>query len=92
MKANITTFAILSAVLLSFASGPALAQSPDDIRWINKCVADNKDEKQTQEVLLVYCGCMNNKMGTNETRSITEYEKTNPGTTEACSKQAGWKA
>ena len=91
MKTTAKTYGLLLAFAATFATGPALAQSPDDIRWINKCVVDNKDEKQTQEVLLLYCTCMNNKMGTNETRSITEYEKTNPGTTDACAKQAGWK-
>ena len=42
-------------------------------------------------MILTYCTCMNNKMSNNETRSITQWEKANPRTMEACSKEAGWK-
>jgi hypothetical protein len=34
---------------------------------------------------------MNNKMSSNETRSITQWEKANPRAMEACATQAGWK-
>ena len=34
---------------------------------------------------------MNNKMSSNETRSITQWEKANPKASEACGREAGWK-
>jgi hypothetical protein len=34
---------------------------------------------------------MNEKMGNNETRSITEWEKTNPAARAACDRESGWK-
>jgi hypothetical protein len=73
-------------------SAPAYAQrqSADDTKWITECVSDNKDEGQSAPVILAYCSCMNSKMSDNETRSITQWEKANPRTQEACSKQAGW--
>ena len=82
---------IVSALVGLFAVAPALAQSADDKAWIRRCVADNKDEGQTPEVVLTYCTCMTNKMSSNETRSVSTWEKANPRTAEACSKEAGWK-
>ena len=34
---------------------------------------------------------MNNKMSSNETLSITAWEKTHPKEVAACDKEAGWK-
>jgi hypothetical protein len=34
---------------------------------------------------------MNDKMDETETRSITAWEKANPGARKACEKEAGWK-
>ncbi len=85
-----------SALALSLLVGvsvatPALADQYDEA-WVKKCVADNSDQKQTPEVLTTYCTCMNNKMSSNETQSITAWEKTHPAEQEACSKEAGWKS
>jgi hypothetical protein len=81
--------AALAAVL---SSQPAFAQqTADDVKWIKECVADNKDEGQTAPVILGYCSCMNNKMSSNETRSVTQWEKANPRALEACAREAGWK-
>jgi hypothetical protein len=91
MKASITSFVTLSAVLALVSVGPAPAQTVDDVNWINKCIADNKDEGQTRAVLVAYCTCMNNEMSSSETKSITEWEKTHKKEAEACSKKAGWK-
>ena len=92
MKASVMTFVTLSAVLAAVPVGPAArAQTVDDVNWINKCIADNKDEGQTRAVLVAYCTCMNNEMSSSETKSITEWEKTHKKETEACSKKAGWK-
>lgn len=87
------TFIALAAVMTFtavFAGGPARADS-DDIKWIGQCVTDNKDEGQTPQVITSYCTCMNNKMSSNETRSITQWEKTHKREMEACATQAGWK-
>jgi hypothetical protein len=82
----------LVLIAASSLASPALAQrqSADDTKWITACVDDNKDEGQSAPVILAYCTCMNNKMSSNETRSITEWEKANPSAQEACSKEAGW--
>jgi hypothetical protein len=85
-------FVAVLAVTATVTILPAQAQrqSADDTKWITECVSDNKDEGQSAPVVLAYCTCMNSKMSNNETRSITQWEKANPNTQEACSKQAGW--
>ena len=84
--------AALIGLLFSSTIAPvALAATTDDVKWINQCVADNKREGAAKEVVLKYCTCMNNKMDDNETRSITEWEKTHPEEMKACDKEAGWK-
>ena len=83
--------ALLSAAALFIANTPVRAQSADDIKWTNQCIQDNKDEGQTAQVVAAYCTCMVNKMSNSETRSVTQWEKANPRTSEACSREAGWK-
>ncbi|RDV05403.1 hypothetical protein [Undibacter mobilis] len=90
MKLPILTLAAAMTFGLILAGGPARADS-DDAKWVAQCVKDNKDEGQTVEVITSYCTCMNNKMSSNETRSITQWEKANKREMEACSTQAGWK-
>jgi len=75
----------------ALAPRPTLAATTDDVKWINQCVDDNKNEGAKKEVVLKYCTCMNNKMDDNETRSITQWEKTHESEAKACSKAAGWK-
>jgi len=82
--------ALLFAATVSMGGGAALA-GPDDAKWVAQCVQDNKDEKATVEVITKYCTCMNNKMGDNETQSITQWEKTHATERQACDKEAGWK-
>ncbi|HVV94948.1 MAG TPA: hypothetical protein VHD15_16165 [Hyphomicrobiales bacterium] len=89
MKISVAV-AVLSGVMLLGAAAPAFANA-DDAKWIKQCVADNKDEGQSAETIAVYCSCMDNKMSNNETRSITQWEKSHPAAQEACSKQAHWK-
>lgn len=85
---------IAAAVLLlagvCFTSGAALAATPDDVKWINQCLKDNKGGA-AEAVVLKYCTCMNNKMSDNETQSITTWEKTHVAERKACDKEAGWK-
>lgn len=82
--------ALAVVMLTSVVAGPALAQNADDVKWIGQCVTDNKDEGQTPQVVTAYCTCMNNKMSSSESRSITQWEKANPRAQEACSKEAKW--
>lgn len=72
-------------------SAAALAGAADDVKWINKCIQDNKDEGAKASVVQIYCTCMNNKMDDNERRSISEWEKTHETERKACEREAGWK-
>jgi hypothetical protein len=87
---------VLGLVLLATCalSVPASAQqmNADDMKWVNRCISDNKGEAGgTPQVVRAYCVCMNEKMDSNETRTITQWEKANPAARRACEKQAGWK-
>jgi hypothetical protein len=88
---SIITILLLAAGL---TSSTALAQNmnADDLKWINQCIADNKGEPGgTPEIIRAYCICMNEKMENNETKSITQWEKSHPDERKACDKQAGWR-
>jgi hypothetical protein len=92
MKSVLTLAIAAAAFVAASSSQPVLAQqSSDDVKWITECVKDNKDEGQTAPVVLAYCTCMNNKMSSSETRSITQWEKANPRAEAACGREAGWK-
>ena len=81
---------ILAASLL--ASTAALADTTeDDVKWVNQCIADNTKEGATEDVVRKYCVCMNNAMADQESKSVSEWEKTHPDETKACDKEAGWK-
>jgi len=95
MKAGIVSLSVimcLGVMGLGFASSitPALADA-DDAAWIKKCVGDNKREGATPEVVAAWCSCMNNKMSSEETLSITAWEKSHPAEVAACDKESGWK-
>ncbi|WP_424811137.1 hypothetical protein [Roseococcus sp. YIM B11640] len=90
----------LTAVIL-FAIGAAscggssgynssYGSSSDDRRWINQCISDNSREGQTRRVVTAYCTCMNNRMSNNETRSISQWERSHPRERRECSERAGW--
>jgi len=81
---------VLVLAAAALAASAAFA-GPDDDKWIKQCQADNKNEGAKPEVVTKYCTCMNDKMDSNETRSITQWEKANPDAQKACSAQAGWK-
>ncbi len=86
-------FALSAVLILTFAAGAAgsAAANADDDAWIAKCVSDNADQNQTPETIAVYCSCMNGKMSSSETLSITAWEKLHPAEEKACSKAANWK-
>lgn len=90
MRKYILPLFVLAGLGLAAASAPAYANS-DDAAWIKKCVNDNKREGATPEVVAAYCSCMNNKMSSDETLSITAWEKTHPAEMAACDKESGWK-
>jgi len=73
-----------------FVGNAALAATTDDVKWINRCVADNKGST-SDAIILKYCTCMNNKMSENETQSISTWEKSHPAERAACDRESGWK-
>ncbi len=83
---------VLCLVASVMAGNAAFAQAvnADDVKWINQCVADNKGGA-SDAIIRKYCICMNEKMSNNETRSITEWEKSNPTARAACDRESGWK-
>ena len=96
---------LIGAAMLLASLLPAAAQkmNADDVKWVNQCIDDNKNEKggtpaivrvssnNAAEIGRAYCACMNEKMDENETRSITQWEKSHPNERKACERQAGWK-
>ncbi|HEX3883841.1 MAG TPA: hypothetical protein VHW66_14375 [Stellaceae bacterium] len=87
MKLSVLSLMLAGSV---FASTAALADA-DDAKWVAKCVSDNQREHASIEVITKYCTCMNNKMSSNETLSVTAWEKTHPTEMAACDKESGWK-
>jgi hypothetical protein len=88
-----TTFALFTVLIgLGFASSitPAHADA-DDVAWINKCVKDNAKEGAAADVTSKWCTCMNNKMSSAETLSVSAWEKAHPAEVAACDKESGWK-
>lgn len=81
---------VATAILSLSVINPVFADA-DDNAWILKCISDNKDQNQSSEVIESYCRCMNGKMSSDETQSVTTWEKTHKAETDMCSKQAGWK-
>jgi len=88
MRAKTGVFILF--ILANTLSGLAYANA-DDTKWIAECMLDNKDEGQSTEVVKNYCECMNNQMDDNETRSITQWEKSHPKEEKECDAKAGWK-
>jgi hypothetical protein len=61
------------AVCVAFIPASAQQMNADDLKWINECIQDNRGEPGgTPPIIRAYCICMNEKMGSNETRSITQ--------------------
>jgi hypothetical protein len=87
----------MKSVAIALAFGASLLVSAaayadaDDAKWVAQCVKDNQNEKATVEVITKYCTCMNNKMSSNETQSISQWEKSHPAEMKACDKEAGWR-
>jgi hypothetical protein len=90
MKFGVAALLIAASFLAMSPVNPAFANA-DDAAWIKRCVNDNKREGATPEVVAAYCSCMNGKMSTSETLSVTAWEKTHPDEMAACDKESGWK-
>jgi hypothetical protein len=74
-----------------FAGNGVNAQmTQDDLKWVNRCIADNKG-LTSADVIRKYCICMNEAMDDNETRTITQFEKANPKIRAKCDRVSGWK-
>jgi len=90
MKFSFVLFVAVSALSLSGAVTAAYANADDDA-WIAKCISDNKNEEgATPAITKAYCTCMDNKMSSDETKSISTWEKSHPTERKACEKEAGW--
>jgi hypothetical protein len=85
-------FRIIAAGLAGcLIAGGAVAQSTDDVKWVDQCVRDSAGYTNISEkVKIMYCTCMVSKMSDNETRSVTQWEKANPRTRDDCARRAGW--
>ena len=84
-------YAIAASLFVVFGVAGAARADSDDVKWIAQCMKDKQDAKVVASVIQKYCSCMNNKMSSNETQSITQWEKTHATEREACDKEAGWK-
>jgi len=82
---------LLTASVLASDAALAQAMTADDLKWINQCIGDNKDQGAKPDIVRKYCICMNEKMDNNETQSITQWEKTHPKERKECDRVAGWK-
>jgi hypothetical protein len=82
--------AIMLVPLLGCATATAQKMNADDLKWVNKCIDDNKGGASAT-VIRKYCMCMNEKMDDNETQSISTWEKSHPKERAACDKESGWK-
>jgi hypothetical protein len=89
--AIVKLFAVVAVVGAYGVGTRATAETADDRKWVNQCVADNKDAKVDPDVVRKYCMCMNEAMDDNETRSITQFEKANPKIRAKCDRISGWK-
>ncbi len=90
MKSILVAFWIGVCLLPLEAS--AQRMNADDLKWVNQCIEDNRGEAgATPAIVRAYCLCMNEKMDSNETRSITQWEKSHPNERRACERQAGWR-
>ena len=85
-------FFAASIVVATLLGSSAFAQkmNSDDLKWVNRCIDDNKGGA-APAVIRKYCMCMNEKMDDNETQTISTWEKSHPKERAACDKESGWK-
>ena len=90
MKAILALLAVVGGLGFASAVTPARADA-DDAAWIKRCVNDNQRGGATPQVVAAYCSCMNGKMSSSETLSVSAWEKTHPTEMAACDQESGWK-
>jgi hypothetical protein len=92
MRAALAALTLAAAIAAAFPGAGALAQKmdADDLKWVNQCIDDNKGGA-SPTIIRKYCMCMNEKMDSNETQSISTWEKSHPKERAACDKESGWK-
>ncbi|MBI5522497.1 MAG: hypothetical protein HY910_07710 [Desulfarculus sp.] len=83
--------AMVAVFLGMLMTGGLACADQYDAKWIAECINDNANANVAPEVIAKYCTCMNDKMDRNETRSITQWEKTHPMERADCDRQAGWR-
>jgi hypothetical protein len=85
----VSALALLAAVGAADA-GIAAALSPEDLAWIDNCVADRAANDFEPKALRAYCVCMQEIVEDNRPfASITELERTYPPAHVMCSEKAG---
>ena len=83
--------AVLLVLVGSLFATTNLYADAYDLKWIARCLEDNAEAKVATEVVVRYCTCMTNKMDRNESRSVTQWEKTHPQERAECDRESGWK-
>ena len=63
----------------------------DDLKWVSKCIQDNAATSVGPEIVAMYCACMNHKMGSSESESISDWEKSHTDEKKQCESESGWK-
>ena len=84
-------YVIAASLVAILGMSSAARADSDDVKWIAQCLKDNQDAKVDASIIQKYCSCMNNKMSSNETQSISQWEKTHVAERAACDKESGWK-
>jgi hypothetical protein len=80
----------LTVAMTAAWAGLASADANEVMR-LSQCMEDNVDAKVAADIIQKYCNCMNRKMGSQEKRSVTEWEKAFPQERRECDKEAGWR-
>ncbi|MBF0153206.1 MAG: hypothetical protein HQL64_05650 [Magnetococcales bacterium] len=62
----------------------------DSMMWVSQCEKDNAAAQVSPEIVKKYCACMNDQMDEDETKTITQWEKTHLLEAAQCNKEAGW--
>ena len=84
-------FFTIALLLMGSALATSVAYADaDDMKWVEQCKKDNAEAKVAPEVVVKYCTCMNEKMDSNETKTISQWELTHKKEMNACEKAAGW--
>jgi hypothetical protein len=90
MKAILGLATLLCGLSVASSVAPARADADSDA-WVKQCASDYKREGSTPEGVTKYCSCVFGLMTTEETSSVTEWEKAHPTDKATCNQASGWK-